>query len=555
MANYKFDIAGKNHFDAMLGSEYLDSYSKGFSASGSGAATDDFADLALTSTDEGKRAIDSYHSRNRILSYFGRLNYDYDNKYLFSAVFRQDGYSSLLGENRWGFFPGVSAGWVFGREDFVKEALPFLSFGKLRASFGLNGNASGIGPYDLQGSYSPIKYGGRSGFVLGKLPNPGLRWEKTRTFDIGLDLSFFNNRLTTNFTYYDRLTDDKYADLTLPSTTGFSSIKNNNGQFSNRGLELEYVAKVIDNKDLKFTIAGNVTYNKNKVVKLPYREGIPNNRIGGSEVYTGRKVLNKDGILVDETIFIGGTQEGQMPGDFVGYVAEGIFLSEADIPADYKVTSGNIQGKTQYSPTAYDALSPAQRNSAIRLGAGDMRWKDINGDGIIDFKDQVKIGNSTPRWTGGINPTLSWKGLTFSARMDFALGFWLYNGTLPWLMGNMQGTYNTTTDVFDTWTPENPGAKYPKYVFADQLGTANYYRTSTLFAHRGDYLAFRELSLSYDLPSVWIKKIGAQNISLSLTARNLGYLTAGYRVANPEAGGGAGYALPRTIIFGLNINY
>ena len=110
----------------MLGMEYFDRYSRSFSASGSGAPTDDFADLSLTDNGEGKRSIDSGHSDYRILSYFGRLNYDYKGRYFLSAVFRQDGYSSLLGDNRWGFFPGVSAGWIFGQENFVKNALPFL---------------------------------------------------------------------------------------------------------------------------------------------------------------------------------------------------------------------------------------------------------------------------------------------------------------------------------------------------------------------------------------------------------------------------------------------
>ena len=114
------------------------------------AATDDFKDLGLTDAGKGKRQIDSNHSRYRILSYLGRLNYDYEGKYLFSGVFRYDGYSSLLGKNRWGFFPGVSGGWVFTKEDFVKESLPFLYYGKLRASYGLNGNASGIDVYKRQ---------------------------------------------------------------------------------------------------------------------------------------------------------------------------------------------------------------------------------------------------------------------------------------------------------------------------------------------------------------------------------------------------------------------
>lgn len=544
IANYKTQIASKHGLDAMVGTEYFDEYARGLAASGEGAPSDDFQALNLTTDQEGKRAISSYHLRQRILSYLGRVNYDYDNKYLLSFTFRNDGYSRLLGDNRWGFFPGMSAGWVFGKESFAKQALPFLSFGKLRLSYGLSGNASGIGVYELQGAYNAVTYNGKKGYRISALPNPALSWEKTRTFDIGLDLSFFDNRLTTNFTYYDRLTRDKYAALTLISTSGFSSVRDNNGEFSNRGLEFEYSAKLISTKDLALTVSGNFAYNKNKIISLP-NNGLLRNRQGGIEIYTGNG---------DDKVFVGGYQEGQEPGLLVGYVAEGYFQKSEDIPANYKDKSMTNNGKEILSPALY-AAAP-DKSKVIEARPGDVRWKDVNGDGIIDQYDQVVFGNTLPRWTGGFNTNLSWKGLTLAARLDFALGFWRYDGQRGWFLGNMQGTYNSTTDVFDTWTPENPNAKYPRYVWADQLGAANFNRTSSIFASKGDYLAFRELSLSYDLPQAFLKKIHAKAISLSVTAQNLGYLTAGSRVASPEvSSAGSGYALPRTILFGVNITY
>ena len=151
--NYNETFFLDHHVEVMLGMEYYNKYQRGFEAQGQGAPTDDLPDLSLTDKGEGKRTINSWHEKQRILSFFGRLNYDFKDKYLLSFVFRRDGYSSLLGDNRWGFFPGVSAGWIFGREDFIKEAIPVMSFGKLRASYGINGNASGIGAYTLQGSY------------------------------------------------------------------------------------------------------------------------------------------------------------------------------------------------------------------------------------------------------------------------------------------------------------------------------------------------------------------------------------------------------------------
>ena len=551
--NYNNTFAQNHNIDVMLGSEYYDKKTKGFSASGSGAPTDDFADLNLTDNGEGKRTIDSWHSQYRILSYFGRLNYDYQGKYLLSGVFRYDGYSSLLGDNRWGFFPGVSAGWIFGKEDFIKNAVPDLSFGKLRFSYGVNGNATGIGAYTLQGSYNSQKYNGNVGYLIGALPNPGLKWEKTRTTEVGLDLSFFDNRLNANFTYYNRLTMDKYADLSLP-TTGFSSVKNNNGDFRNSGIEMELSGTILKIKDWTWKMGGNISYNKNKVVTLP-DNGQPKNRIGGQQIYTGRKVLDEAGNQVDEVIFVGGKQERQEPGILVGYKAEGLYKSWDDIPENLIVKTGNYQGKYQYGPKAYAALSDAEKAKALQIAPGDVKWKDINNDGTIDAFDQVVMGNTTPHWFGGFNTTLTWKGLTLYGRFDFALDYWIYDNTTPWFLGCMQGGYNTTTDVFNTWSEENPNAKYPRYVWADQLGTANYYRTSTMFAYKGNYLAIREISLSYSLPQNIARKFYCQKLDVSVTGQNLGYITSA-NVASPEVStAGSGYALPRTLLFGVNVTF
>ena len=536
-----------HNLNIMFGSEFYDQYNNGFSASGSGAATDDFKDLGLTDAGEGKRQIDSNHSRYRILSYFGRLNYDYEGKYLFSGVFR-----SLLGKNRWGFFPGVSGGWVFTKEDFVKESLPFLYYGKLRASYGLNGNASGIGPYTLQGSYNSNKYHGNNGFLVGTLPNPSLRWEKTASFDIGLNVGLLGGRLNLDIDYYNRLTSDKYADFTLPSTTGFSSVKNNNGKLRNSGIELQLSGKVLDVNDFTWDASFNITYNKNKIIALP-DNGQVRNRQNGQQVYTGRKVVNPGtGKLEDEKVYVGGFQEGMEYGILVGYQAEGIYRSVDDIPGNLVVTSGNIQGKYQYGPEAWNKLSDNERAKGIELKPGDVKWKDVNGDGVIDQYDQVVIGNTTPRWYGGFNTTMSWKGLSLYARFDFALDYWVYDDKTPWFLGCMQGTYNTTKDVFNTWSESNPNAKYPRYVFADQVGAANYYRTSTLFASKGNYLGIRELSLSYTLPQELSKRLYMQKLQFSITGQNLGYLTSA-RTVSPEIS--SGYPLPRTVIFGVNVTF
>lgn len=264
--NYNYQINKDHYLDAMAGFEYYDSYYKGFSASGSGAPSDAFGDLEYTSDDKGKRSIDSSHSRQRIMSFFGRVNYDYQSKYLLSFVLRRDGYSKLAKDNRWGVFPGVSTGWVFSKEKFASEWADIISFGKLRASFGLNGNVNKdfVGNYTVQGAYAGSKYNGNAYFLLNNLPNPYLKWEKSRTFEIGLDLGFLANRINANLTYYNRLTSDKYANITIPSTSGVSSFTSNNGKFQNQGFEFELAFKVIDSKDWKWNLNWNGALNKTK---------------------------------------------------------------------------------------------------------------------------------------------------------------------------------------------------------------------------------------------------------------------------------------------------
>ncbi len=558
--NYNETFFLDHHVEVMLGMEYYNKYQRGFEAQGQGAPTDDLPDLSLTDKGEGKRTINSWHEKQRILSFFGRLNYDFKDKYLLSFVFRRDGYSSLLGDNRWGFFPGVSAGWIFGREDFIKEAIPVMSFGKLRASYGINGNASGIGAYTLQGSYGSsnsngsFNYNGNTSYLITELPNPNLRWEKTATFEVGADLSFFANRLNTNLTYYNRLTSDKYAALSFPTSTGFSSVTNNNGEFRNQGIEIELSGKIIDSKDWTWSASGNIAFNKNKIVSLP-DNGMERNRINAFQVYTGNG---------DEKKWVGGQQEGQEPGILYLYQADGIYRSYDEIPANLVRKYGS---RTYYGPEAWNKLTAEQQNATTNfpIQPGDTKFHDVNGDDVIDEFDKVKVGATSPRWTGGFNTTLRWKNFQLYGRFDYALGFWLYENsgtqsTTPWFMGCYQGTYNTPTMYYDTWSESNPNAKYPRYLFADQNGKNNYI-ASTMFTYRGDYLAIREISLSYSLPESVAKMLKMQRAEVSITGQNLGYITGAKNVGSPEANPkdngavGQGYSLPRTILFGVNLTF
>ena len=547
--NYNKQITDDHYVSAMLGTEYYDTYKKGFDAYGYGSALEDFSDLGLTQKDG--REIDSWHERQRILSFFGRLNYDYQSKYLISFVARRDGYSKLIGDNRWGFFPGVSAGWVFGKEAFMEPLQNILSFAKLRASYGLNGNVSGVEAYELQGLYGTTQYGGKVGTSLSKLPNPGLRWEKSHTLEVGFDFGFLANRYMANITYYNRRTKDKFANIKLPSHAGLTDWRTNNGELQNQGIELDLNGKIIDTKDWKFSVNANLAWNKNKIISLPHN-GLENNRQGAFQVY------NQNGDLM----WVGGTQEDQSWGDIYGFKADGIYRTYEEITIKRDESTPNNGGgkKILLGPAEWKNLSEQDRKSGkyLPIQPGDVKWRDVNGDGVIDDYDKVKLGNRLPKVTGGITFNLGWKSLTLNARMDYALGHTVVDNKTPWIMGAMQGSYNTIDLTKDSWSPENPNGKYPIYLVADQNLKRNYARdNNSLFVYKGDYLAFREISLSYDMPKAWVSKVGLQSLQLSFTAQNLGYLTAADTMYSPEYGADSngGYALPRSYVFGINLSF
>ncbi|HEY1113896.1 MAG TPA: TonB-dependent receptor [Chitinophagaceae bacterium] len=543
--NYNAKLFRKSTLDLMGGSEFYDVYSQGLSASGNGAPTDDFMDLGLTNSDKDRRGVNSYHERQRILSFFSRATYDYDGKYLLTATFRRDGYSRLL-NNRWGNFPGISVGWNVHREDFFEPLSGIFNAMKLRASYGQNGNVSGIGAYSLQGSYGSSRYNGSTGFRLGGLPFPDLLWERSSTYEVGLETRLLN-RIDFNIAYYNRKTSDKISSFNLPATAGITSLTTNNGSMQNQGVEMDANYRILRGKDLQVDFSANAAYNVNKILKLP-ANGLPNNRQGGLQIYDSKS---------GQVIWVGGFQEGQDPNVAYAYVADGLYRTADELnklSGVYKDLNG---ARILVSPAAYATMTAAEKGKVFPIALGDVRWKDVDNNDTIDFRDRQYMGRTVPRWTGGFSPVVRWKGFTLSSRFDFALGFVQYDGPRAWFLSNAQGTFNTTTEVFDTWTPENTNAKYPTYYWADQLYKNNTFRESSMFYKKGDYLAFREVHLAYSLPKHLASKIGSQGVNVSVTGQNLTYFSQS-TLHSPESGsiaiggaGEAGYPLPRTVIFGL----
>jgi len=556
--NYSKSL-GKHNLNLMGGAETFEVKSYGSQVLGQNAPTDDIPTANASTT---FAAGTNYTTRTayKILSAFSRLAYDFDQKYLFSAVFRLDGVSSLSSDNRNGFFPGISAGWNVHREGFYKDSglNKIVSSLKPRISYGQNGNIAGLDRYETQGVYSlQGNYNGNAGFLNTGIINSDLRWEKSKTTDVGVDMGLLNDRITLIFDYYNRKTSDLLTNLDLPSYTGFSTLRTNLGTLQNKGLEFGLDAKLISKGDFKLNAGANASFVKNKILKLPYN-GNENNRQGGLQVFDPAS---------GQVIWVGGLQEGQPIGNMYGYKQVSIFKDAAEVAAIAGNRTDAVAGVT--GPNL-----PAGPNGKIT--AGDVNWQDVNGDNIIDSRDQVYLGNIYPKWTGGFNFNASYKGFGFYNRWDFALGHTIYNDLLARTLGNYQGTFNYVTLQANAWSPTNTVTDIPKVYYADQVAGSkqNYTRANngnavlngnnSRFYEKGDYLCLREITFSYDLPKGFLQKTKFfGNLKVYVTGSNLLYITkfSGPSPEPPVSGTtltgiySGTYPTPRTFIVGLQAGF
>ena len=552
-----------HNFSAMLGGEYFENQYTEYSGTGQGAPFDDIPTLNA-SGNENMTAY-SYREGYRIASFFGRVTYDYKRRYLFTAVARYDGISRLS-DNRWGFFPGVSAGWNIHEEAFFHNSplANVVSTLKPRISYGINGNVNGINNYDVYGLYGQASgthpYNGVNGILNTAVINSQLRWEKSKSFEAGLDLGFLNNRFNLILDYYNRTTSDLLTDVNLPGYTGFDSFKTNLGTLRNSGFEVEGNLNLISNpKGFNWNFSFNASYVFNKIVKLP-DNGNENNRQGGSQVWDPAS---------QQVIWVGGYQEGHTLGDIYAYQQVKILRDESEVAQLAGNRMDMIAGL--YGPNVSEA--DRQRYGLTKpIEAGDVLWADLNGDNVIDQLDRVKVGNIYPKWTGGFSTTLSYKNVSLYGRFDFAVGHTILNMVAMRSIGQSVGFKNIIADGLDCWTSENPDTDLPKSYYDDSTNKKNLYRDtagsditsvdnrSSRFYEKGDYLALRELTLSWKLPEKWVSKIHSTDVSLYITGQNLFYIT-GYSGTSPEAplvypGVDTGrYPTPRTVLVGASISF
>lgn len=547
----------------MLGGEYFENQYMQYNGSADGAAFDDIPTLNAAST--ANMRASSLREGYRIASGFARVTYDFNRRYLFTAVARYDGISKLS-DNRWGFFPGVSAGWNLHEEEFYKNSklVDIVSTVKPRISYGINGNVNGIGLYDVYGIYNQWtgtnKYNGYAGILNTSIINSQLRWEKSKSFEVGLDLGFLNNRFNLILDYYNRTTSDLLTDLSLPSYTGFDTYKTNLGSLRNSGFEVEGNLNLITNpKGFSWDFSFNASYVHNKIVKLPYN-GNENNRQGGSQVWDPKQ---------NRVVWVGGYQEGQTMGDIYAYKHVKVLRDANEVKqlaGDYKDLVAGLYGPN---------VSAADRQKyglSKPIEEGDVLWADLNGDNVIDELDRVKVGNIYPKWTGGFSTTLSYKNVSLYGRFDFAVGHTILNMVSMRSLSQSVGFKNIISEGLASWTEENRDTDIPKLYYDDSTAKKNFYRStsggditsvnnrSSAMYEKGDYLALRELTLSWKLPTKWISKAHMTNASVYVTGQNLFYIT-GYSGTSPEApltypGVDTGrYPTPRTVLMGVNISF
>ena len=456
---------------------------------------------------------------HRIASVFGRINYNYDEKYLFEAVVRRDGSSNFSREHQYATFPSVSLGWVLTREKFMENRPSWLDFAKIRLSWGQNGNER-IGSF----AYTSMMSQGKNAVINGKvytgmLPsgyaNADLKWETSEQTDLGIDLRFFNSALTFSADYFVKKTKDMLLSMPIPLYTSYGSMTVNSGTVKNEGIEFEasYRFKV---GEVNLGINGNASYVKNTVTDQgPDRVGL--NNIGGG---MGGQVSWRE--------------NGRPYGFFYGYLHDGIFQNQQEIDS-YTYVDSN--GKTQL-------IQPNAK-------PGDIRFKDLDGKNGLNGDDRTMIGKPNPDWTYGFTLSADWKGLDFSAFFQGSIGNDIYK-----LYRRSNVTFgNYDKSWLNRWHGEGTSNWVPRVIDGDN----NNYQVSNFFVEDGSYMRLKVLQIGYSLPGQMLQRVGVKGLRFFVQGENLFTIT-NYSGYDPEVGtrdgfDGGTYPQARTYTIGANITF
>lgn len=523
--NYTLE-KGKNTFDVMLGQEMI-KYNFQSLHAGRDVFASEEPDYMYLDAGEKNRRNGGIATAYSLLSYFGKVNYNYDNRYLASVTLRYDGSSRFGANNRYGTFPAFSLGWRLSQETFFQKAFPYVSDLKIRYGWGQTGNQE-IGDFASSGLYQALYgsdptwawddgtaydiYGSGAGDLLSgyrriQQANPNLRWEATAQHNVGIDFGFLNQKISGSFDYFFKSTKDILINPPYIATIGEGGSRWVNGAtLENRGLELilSYTDKI---GDVGLTVTGNVSNYKNKVVKLP--EDVINSYPGNGN---------------DQTIL------GRPLNSMFGYVADGIFQTQAEVDAHVQQT-----GK----------------------GIGRIRYKNLNGDNVINDEDRTWIGVSDPDFIYGLNIALDWKNFDCSMFWKGLVGYNVNNEVKRYTdFISFFGGHNYGRRTLDAWTPQNASSTIPMLSLNDNNFES---RFSTYFIENASFLKLSNMEIGYTIPEEKLNALFIQNARIYVSRQNV--LTVkkwwgddAYTGVDPETPNLA-YPFPFSFTFGVNMTF
>lgn len=505
---YTKNIADKHHIGAVFGMSFQKWRYDRTGLDGQYFPSDDIRTLngASVISNQGVNVA----SEHAMLSYFGRVTYDYESKYLLEFNLRTDGSSRFGRDRRFGFFPSASAGWRFVEEEGIKN-LGWLSDGKLRFSLGSTGNEA-IGDYTSRGEFTlGTNYLDFSGAAPTVMPNPSLTWETTHQYNLGLELGFFKNRILFSTDAYLKKTKDLLYNVPTPGTSGFEYITQNIGSIENRGLEFSLQTRNLEGA-FRWSTNVNISLNRNKVTSLP-------------------KNLLTNGHIQNGNFHI--LQEGLPIGVFYGWNFLGVYARDED--NTNKLTNG--------------------ANGAAFVG-GDPIWKDVNNDKIIDQNDREIIGYAEPKYFGGISNDFSYKNFHLNVFFQYAVGNQIYN-ELNHQRNSIVRYNNLSTDVLNRWREQGDQTDFPRLIRDDPKQSDS--RVQSRWVEDGSYLKLKNVNLRYSFDSALSKRIGLRKLDAFVTATNLVTWTK-YTGFDPDVNSYSGlrvgldegsYPQSRTFTFGL----
>ncbi len=517
---------GKHRFNATSGVTYDNSdVQNGYTVN------EDFftEDLRIYGMGTGARVYPQFEdfTRASILSALARMVYSYNDKYVITATGRYDGTSRFAEGNKWGFFPSLAVAWRASEEEFIKN-LHIFSTLKPRVGYGATGNQA-ISPYSTIARYRSAYYSTSNGTigvgaVPALIPNQNLTWETSTQVNVGLDAGIFKDRLTFTVDVYKKKTTDLLQSFKIPTSTGFGNIALNRGSIENKGLEMTVQGLLID-REVKWNLGGNISFNRNKIVDIGQPEGQFGSRT--LKAFYGVNVAGGTEFATPANIFA----EGYPVGMFFGYQTRGIYQT-GDVARD---------------PLKY---------FGVPLQPGDIYFVDKNGDGNITNLDKDFLGNPNPKFSYGITSSLSYKQLSLSVFMNGVQGNQIANGNKLKIEDTRTGTNITREAYYQAWSATNPGGTMPRLTYKNNDFTDR-------ILEDGSFLRLAMVTLGYRLPVSKVKFLSA--VDVFVTGRNLLRIT-NYTGFDPEVNSftndpfrrgvdWSSYPNTRSIVFGLNVTF